>query len=75
MCAGGGGEGLVTSFKVNYNFPKFQGVQHMLSGGGGGGGGVKLFFRGGGVQLLSDRTYDLYWTPVPALDPRNYQEF
>ena len=38
-------------------------------------GGRQTFFQGGGVQLLSDRTYDLYWTSVPALDPRNYQEF
>ena len=68
----GGGEGPVTSFKVNLNFPKFQGVQHMLSGGGGGGSN---FFPRAGVQLLSDRTYGLYWTPVPAPDPRNYQEF
>ena len=50
MCvwAGGreGGEGPLNSFKVNLNFPKFQGVQHMLSGGGGGGGGgVKLFSK------------------------------
>ena len=55
MCVcGGGGGGLVTSFKVNFNFPKFQGVQHMLSGGGGG-GGRQTFFQGGGVQLLSGR--------------------
>ena len=66
----GGGGGPVTSFKVNLNFPKFQGVQHMLSG-----GGRQTFFQVGGVQLLRDRTYDLYWTPVPALDPRSYQEF
>ena len=39
------------------------------------GGGRQTFFQGGGVQLLSDRTCDLYWTPVPALDPRNYHEF
>ena len=56
VCGGGGGDP-VTSFKVNFNFLKFQGAQ------------------GGGVPLLSDRTYDLYWTPVPALDPRNYHEF
>ena len=75
VCVGGGGfggEGPVTSFKVNLNFPKFQGVQHMLSGVG---GGRQTFFQGNGVQLLSDRTYDLYWTPVPAPDPRNFQEF
>ena len=64
----------MTSFKV-INFPKFQGVQDMLSGGGGGGrgGGVKRFFQGDGVQFLSDRTYDS--TPAHALDPRNFQDF
>ena len=74
VCVGGGGRGPVSSFKVNYKFPKFQGgggVQHMLSRGG----GFKLFFQGDGVQLLSDRTYDLYWAPFPALDPRNNHEF
>ena len=44
MCGGGGG-GPVTTFKVNINFPKFPGVQHMLSGGGG--GGVNFFSKGG----------------------------
>ena len=40
---GGGGGGPVTSFKVNFNFPKFQGGgQHMLSRGGG--GGCQTFF-------------------------------
>ena len=39
------------------------------------GGGHQTFFQGGGVQLLSNRAYDLYWTPVPTLDPRNYQGF
>ena len=66
----------MTSFKVNFNFPKFQGgggIQHMLFRGRG--GASNFFFQGGGVQLLSDRTYDLYWTPVPVLDPRNYHEF
>ena len=42
---------------------------------GGGGRGVDLFFQGGGVHLLSNRTYGMYWTPVPAPDPRNYQGF
>ena len=45
MCVGvgwGEEEGPVTSFKVNLNFLKFQGVQHKLSGGG---GGVKLFSK------------------------------
>ena len=46
----------------------------MLSGGGGG-GWRQTFFQGGGVQLLSDRTYDLYWTSVPSHDPHNYEEF
>ena len=45
MCVGCGGEGPVTSFKVNLNFAKFQGVIHMLLVGGGG-GGVKLFSKG-----------------------------
>ena len=77
MCGGGGEEGPVTSFKVNLNFPKFHGFQLILYGGGGGwccGLGRQTSFQGGGVQLLSDRTYDLYWTPVPAPDPRSYQE-
>ena len=47
----------------------------MLSGGGGGGGEHQTFFQGCGVKLLSDRTSDLYWAPVPAIDPRNYHEF
>ena len=70
---GGGGKGPVTSFKVNLNFPKFQGVKLLLSLGGG--RGRQTSFQGGGVQLLSDRTYDLYWTSVPAPDTRSYQEF
>ena len=45
MCVGVG-EGPVTSFKVNLNFPKFKGVQHMLWGGGGGGGASNFFPRG-----------------------------
>ena len=45
-----GGEGSSDSF----HFPKFQGVQHMLSRGR----GRQTFFQGGGVQLLSDRTCD-----------------
>ena len=76
MCVWGWGGGPVTSFKVNLNFPKSRGSNICYRGGGGGGGGVgvKLFPKGG-VQLLSDRTYGLYWTPVSAPDPRNYQEF
>ena len=48
VCGGGGGKGLVTSFKVNFNFPKFQGVPNICypGWGGGGGGGVKLFSKG-----------------------------
>ena len=75
MCLGGGGGGSVTSFKVNYNFPKFQGCPTYVIQGGGRGRGALNFFQGGGVQLLSDRTYDLYWTPVSTLDLSNYQEF
>ena len=72
MCVlgGGGGGGPVTSF----TFQNPRGVQLIISMGGG--GCVKLFFqKGGGVQLLSDRTCDLYLTPVPALDPHNNHEF
>ena len=29
----------------------------------GGGGGRQTFYQGSRVQLLSDRTCDLYWTP------------
>ena len=61
---------------TSFTFQNSRGVQHMLSRGGGGGGGcASNFFQGGGVQLLSNRTCDLYWTPVSALDPRKYHEF
>ena len=50
---------------TSFTFRNSRGVQDMLSGGGGGGGGRQQFFQGGGVQLLSDRTCDLYWTPAP----------
>ena len=49
-----------------FHFPKFQG------GGGptdviqGGGGGRQTFYQGSRVQLLRDRTCDLYWTPGSA---------
>ena len=43
MCVCGGG-GAVTSFKV-INFPKFQGVQNMLSGEGGR-GASNVFSKG-----------------------------
>ena len=58
---------------TSLTFRNSRGVQHILSRRGG--GGVKLFFQGDGVQLLSDRSFDLYWTSVPALDPRYYHEF
>ena len=72
MCVRVGEEGPVTSFKVNFNFPKFQGgPAYVIQGGG----GCQTFFQWDGVQLLSNRTYDLYWTPVPALDPCSCHEF
>ena len=44
VCAwGGGGEGPVTSFKVNFNFPKFQGGSNICYPGGGG-VGCQTFF-------------------------------
>ena len=67
-CVWGGG-GSSNFFQSKLKLSEIQGVQHMLWG------GRQTFFQGGGVQLLSDRTYDLYWTPVPASDRRNYQEF
>ena len=76
MCVcGGGGSGSSVFFQSKLQISEFPGggggVQHMLSREG----GFKLFFQGDGVQLLSDRTYDLYWAPFPALDPRNDHEF
>ena len=68
MCVRGGSSDF-------FHFPKFQGGPSYIIHGGGGGGGRQTFFKGVGVQLLSDRTCDLYLTPVPALDPRNYHEF
>ena len=53
-----GGGSPVTSF----TFRNSRGVQHMLSKGG---GGRQTFYQGSGVQLLSNRTCDLYWTPCP----------
>ena len=64
---GGGGGGQVTSF----TFRNSRGVQHMLFRGG----ERQTFYQGSGVQLLSDRTCDLYWTPIPALDPHDYHVF
>ena len=61
--------GSVTSLKVNFNFLKFQGCATYVIRGG---GDVKLFSNGGGVQLLSDKTYDLFWTPVQMLSDNTY---
>ena len=53
---GGGGGGPVTSFSFrnsrgsNIYYPR--------------GGGRQTFFQGVGVQLLTDRTCDSFWTPV-----------
>ena len=71
MCVWGGGGG----FSDFFLFPKFQAGPTYVIQVEGGGGGLQTFFQEGGVQLLSDRNCDLYWTPVPALDPRNYLEF
>ena len=61
VCVGGGG--VSSDF---FHFPKFQEAPtHVIQRKGGGGGALKLFFQGGGVLLQSDRTCDLYWTPVP----------
>ena len=72
MCVGGGGWGVgvggggpVTSFTFRNSI---QGWSNICNPGG---GGRQTFFHGGGVQLLSDRTCDLFWT----LDLRNYLEF
>ena len=73
MCVCGGG-GSSNFFQSKLQLSKIPGGPTYVIGGGGG-GGRQTFFQGGGVQLLSHRTYDLYWTPVPAPDPRNYQEF
>ena len=68
-----GGGGSSNFFQSKLKLSEIQGGPTYVMGGGG--GGCQTFFQGGGVQLLSDRTYDLYWTPVPAPDRRNYQEF
>ena len=66
VCVGGGGGGSSDFFYC----PKFKGgPTYVIQG------GRQTFYQGSGVQLLSDRTCDLYWTPIPALDPRNYHEF
>ena len=51
VCVGGGGGS--SNF---FLFPKFQGVQHILSKGR----GRQTFFQGVGVQLLTDRTCDSF---------------
>ena len=69
---GGGGGGCSNFFQSKLKLSEIPGGPTYVIGGGG--GGVNLFPRGG-VQFLSDITYGLYWTPVSAPDPRNYQEF
>ena len=49
------GEGSTGFFQSKLYFPRFRGVQHMYSR-----GRVKLFNKLGGVELLIDRTFDLY---------------
>ena len=57
VCVGGGGS---SDF---FHFPKFQGgPTYVIQWGG---GGRQTFYQGSGVQLLSNRTCDLYWTPCP----------
>ena len=69
MCVCGGRGGGSSDF---FHFPKFQGgPTYVIQGGG----GRQTFYQGSGVQLLSDRTCDLYWIHIPGLDPRNYHEF
>ena len=51
----------------NFNFPRFQGGPTYVFQ-----EGLSNFFQGGVVELLIDRICDLYWTPIPPLDPRNY---
>ena len=70
MCVCGGGGGAVTSFTFRNSR---VGPPFVIQGGGG--GGRQTFVQGGGVQLLSDRTCDLFRTPVLILDLRNYLEF
>ena len=70
VCVCGGG-GPVTSFTFR-NSRGGGGPKYVIQGRG---GGRQTFYQGSGVQLLSDRTCDLYWTPIPPLDPRNYHEF
>ena len=60
------------TFKENYHFPRFQGVQHFPGGGGGGGGGCQL--------LISYRNpYNMIFSrppppPPPPLDPPMLQK-
>ena len=58
MCVYGGGS---SDF---FHFPKIQGgLTYVIQGGGG--GGRQTFYQGSGVQLLSNSSCDLYWTPCP----------
>ena len=59
---------------TSFTFQASSGVHHILSMGAGG-GCVKLFSKGSEFNCFSDRTCDLYLTPVPALVPRNNHEF
>ena len=58
----------MASFKVNFNFPRFQGDPTYAFQGM----GDQTFFLGGQVQLLIDSTCDLYLTTVLPSDPHNY---
>ena len=61
----------MASFKINFNFPRFQGGPTYVFK-----GGVRSnLSQGDRINLKSYRTCDKYWTPVPPLDPRNYHAF
>ena len=72
MCGVGGGGGSSNFFQSKLKLFEIPGGPTYVITGVGWGGQT---FPRGGVQLLSNRTYGLYWTPVSAPDPRNYQEF
>ena len=73
VCRGGGGESS-DFFQSKLQLSEILGGSNICYPGRGGGEGASNFFPRVGVQLLSDITYDSYWTPVSALDPRNYHE-
>ena len=74
MCVGRGGSS--DFFQSKLKLSEIPGGYNICyPGGGGGGRGRQTFFKGDGVQLLRDKTYDLYWIPVPPLDPRIYHKF